>query len=162
MAPPPTPVDSSHQQPHTWWRRWWGFAAVQHQQPRTWWRRWWGDRAERLAWRWARKKGWKLVARNASCPLGEIDLVVLDGRTLVVVEVRSRQSGHPDDAARSVNLEKQRRVSRMALWFRKRHGLQALDLRFDVVAIIWPANGTAIIQHHPHAFNLAVPGGMDG
>lgn len=129
---------------------------------RPWWRRWWGDRAERYAWKWARRKGWHIVARNASCPIGEIDLVVLDGRTLVVVEVRSRQTGHPEDAARSVDTEKQRRVSRMALWFRKKHRLQALALRFDVLAIIWPQNGTPTLQHHENAFALAVRGGLDG
>ncbi len=129
---------------------------------RPWWRRWRGDRAERLACQWARRKGWRIVARNASCPLGEIDLVALDGRTLVVVEVRSRQSGEPADAAASVNQDKQRRVSRMALWFRKRNRLEALALRLDVLAIIWPENGTPVLEHLENAFLMAVPGGMDG
>ena len=91
-----------------------------------------------------------------------IDLVALDGRTLVVMEVRSRQSGETADAAASVNRDKQRRVSRMALWFRKKHRLEPLNLRLDVLAIIWPENGTPVVEHHENAFLMAVPGGMDG
>lgn len=141
MALPPKPVDATTTR-------------------RPWWRRWWGNRSERLAWKWASRQGWRIVARNASCPLGELDLVALDGRTLVFVEVRSRQAGHPEDAARSVNLEKQRRVSRMALWFRNRHRLEALAFRMDVLAIIWPENGQPVIEHHANAFEMAVSAGM--
>ena len=71
--------------------------------------------------------------------MGEMDLVALDGRTLVVLEVRSKQTGHPDDAARTVDKEKQRRLSLTALWFRKRHRLEALPLRFDVAALFCEA-----------------------
>ena len=94
--------------------------------------------------------------------MGEMDLVALDGRTLVVLEVRSKHTGHPDDAARTVDKEKQRRLSLTALWFRKRHRLEALPLRFDVAAIIWPELGTPILEHHENAFPLAVRGGMFG
>jgi len=139
-----------------------GASPEQNPARRPWWRRWWGDRAERLACQWARRKGWRIVARNASCPMGEIDLVALDGRTLVVMEVRSRQSGETADAAASVNRDKQRRVSRMALWFRKKHRLEPLNLRLDVLAIIWPENGAPVVEHHENAFLMAVPGGMDG
>ena len=44
-----------------------------------WWRRWFGTRSERAAARFLRRLGYRIVARNYSCPYGELDLVALDG-----------------------------------------------------------------------------------
>ena len=54
--------------------------------------------------------GLQLVLRNFSCKRGEIDLVMLDGATLVLVEVRYRSSEHFGGAAASVTWRKQRRL----------------------------------------------------
>lgn len=94
--------------------------------------------------------------------MGELDIVALDGATLVFVEVRSTAGVDPSIPAASVDREKQFRVSRMALWFRRRHRLQALDARFDVLAISWPHGGEPRIEHHRDAFAMAVIDGMDG
>jgi putative endonuclease len=129
---------------------------------RPWWRRWWGTRAERRACRWLRRHGFTVIARNASCPLGELDIVALDGATLVFVEVRSTAGDDPSVPAASVDRDKQFRLSRMALWFRRRHRLQALDARFDVLAISWPLGGEPRIEHIRDAFAMVGAGGMDG
>ena len=57
-----------------------------------WWRRWFGRRSERAAARFLRGLGYRVVAANVSDPAGEIDLIALDGQTVVVVEVRSTES----------------------------------------------------------------------
>lgn len=129
---------------------------------RPWWRRWWGTRAERRACGWVRRQGWTIVARNASCPLGELDIVALDGATLVFVEVRSTAGNDTAIPAASVDREKQSRLSRMALWFRLRHRLQALDMRFDVLAVAWPPGGQPRIEHYRDAFEMDGVVGMDG
>lgn len=139
-----------------------GPLAGENHPRRPWWRRWWGTRAERRACQWLRRLGWTIVARNASCPLGELDIVALDGATLVFVEVRSTSGTDPLVPAASVDREKQRRLSRMALWFRQRHRLQALDTRFDVIALAWPPGAEPLIEHHRSAFCLADSTGMDG
>ncbi|MBU6294410.1 MAG: YraN family protein [Planctomycetes bacterium] len=128
---------------------------------RPWWRRWWGNRSERHAQRCLRRLGWTIIARNASCPMGELDIVALDGATLVFVEVRSTSGSDPMVPAASVDREKQARVARMAIWFRRRHRLEALDCRFDVLAIAWPPGADPVVEHHRDAFDIPVHGGMD-
>ncbi|HYV35308.1 MAG TPA: YraN family protein, partial [Gemmataceae bacterium] len=54
-----------------------------------WWRRWFGNRSERAAARFLKRLGYRIVARNYSCQLGELDLIALDNGSIVFVEVRS-------------------------------------------------------------------------
>lgn len=102
------------------------------------------------------------MARNVACHLGELDLVALDGTTLVILEVRSTSGTDPSVPAASVDHEKQRRLSRMALWFRRRYRLQALDLRLDVLAIAWPEGQHPVFEHIPNAFPLQEATVLDG
>jgi len=112
-----------------------------------------GPRGERAAARYLRRQGYKIVARGERSPLGEIDLVAVDGRTVVFVEVKTRESqdgGHPADA---VTPDKQRRLTRLALAYLKRHRLLENPARFDVVAITWPAGARQpTIEHLRAAF----------
>jgi putative endonuclease len=100
-----------------------------------------------------RRLGYVIVARGHRDNIGEIDLVAVDGRTLVFVEVKTRTSqdaGHPADA---VDAEKQRRLTRLALSYMKRHDLLENPARFDVVAVIWPDKGRKpTIEHFQNAF----------
>lgn len=80
--------------------------------------------------------GLTLITRNYRCKLGEIDLVMLDGGTLVVVEVRYRTSNDYGGAAASVTWDKQQRLVRTAEHLlMKRAELRRYPARFDVVAI---------------------------
>lgn len=78
--------------------------------------------------------GLRLLERNFRCRLGEIDLVMRDGTTVVFVEVRQRRSSRFGSAAESVSAGKLRRVRRAAeLWLRRsRCNSQA---RIDVVTL---------------------------
>ena len=113
-----------------------------------------GPRGEQAAARYLRRQGYKIVARGERSPLGEIDLVAVDGRTVVFVEVKTRESqdsGHPADA---VTPDKQRRLTRLALAYLKRHRLLENPARFDVVAITWPAGARQpTIEHFRAAFD---------
>jgi putative endonuclease len=105
--------------------------------------------------------GYKIVARGARGQLGELDLVAVDGRTVVFVEVKTRQShdgGHPAEA---VDSEKQRRLTRLALGFLKRHDLLECTSRFDVVAVTWPAaHRRPLVEHVRNAFEATGTDGM--
>lgn len=80
--------------------------------------------------------GLQLITRNYRCKLGELDLVMLDGNTLVLVEVRTRARSDYGGAAASVDWAKQRRLVRAAEHFlMKRAELRRYPARFDVVAI---------------------------
>src|SRR5919108_2292797 len=85
-----------------------------------WWRRWFGRRSERAAAKFLRKLGYRVLAANVADPAGELDLLALDGETLVVVEVRSTASDRPDaleNTAASVDLRKQRKITGATLRF---------------------------------------------
>jgi putative endonuclease len=97
--------------------------------------RWLGDRGERIAARYLRREGLRIITRNYRTPQGEVDLIARDGNTVVFVEVKSRRRGQPAEA---VTLEKQRRLTLAALHFLRRHRLLEHPSRFDVVAIVWP------------------------
>ena len=50
-----------------------------------------GAQGERLAEKYLRRRGCRVLARNYRCPRGEVDLIVLDGQAVVFVEVKTRQ-----------------------------------------------------------------------
>jgi putative endonuclease len=112
-----------------------------------------GQRGEAAAARFLKKRGFTVVARSDRGRLGEIDLVAIHDRTVVFVEVKTRTShdaGHPADA---VDEEKQRRLTRLALTYLKRHSLLEHAARFDVVAVTWPdGERKPSIEHFPNAF----------
>lgn len=95
-----------------------------------------GAEQEKAAAAYLAAAGLKVVARNARYLVGELDLVALDGKLLVFVEVRFRRHSDFGGAAASVDLRKQRRVIAAASLFlaaHPEHGGRAC--RFDVVAI---------------------------
>jgi putative endonuclease len=97
--------------------------------------------------------GFTIVARNVRAAAGEIDLVALDGDTLVFCEIRTRRSGAQGGALESVTPAKQRQVVRVAQHFLARHPrLYAHAIRFDVVAIDM-RDDTAAITHVRDAFS---------
>jgi putative endonuclease len=115
-----------------------------------------GQRGEAAAARYLRRRGCKVLARGDRRGPGELDLVMLDGKTIVFVEVKTRQThdaGHPAEA---VDEYKQRRLTRAAVTFLKRHRLLDRPARFDVVAVTWPADRwLPTIEHIPNAFEAA-------
>ncbi len=118
-----------------------------------WWRRWFGSRSERAAERFLRRLGYRIVARNYSCPHGELDLVAVDGRCVVLVEVRSTETDDLARPAASVDATKQRRLTALALHFLKTHHLLNHAARFDVLTLSWPADRREpVIEHHRSAF----------
>lgn len=111
-----------------------------------------GVRGERAAARYLQRRGYVIVARGDRSRYGELDLVAVDGRTVVFVEVKTRRSAL-DHPAEAVHQEKQRRLTRAATAYLKRHRLLDYPVRFDVVAITWPpSHRRPCIEHFPNAF----------
>ena len=118
-----------------------------------WWRRWFGTRSERAAARFLRRLGYRIVARNYRCPLGELDLVAVDQGCVVFVEVRSTEAEDPSRPAASVDAAKQRRLTDLALHFLRQYHLLGRPARFDVLALSWPAGRPEpTVVHYPNAF----------
>lgn len=93
-----------------------------------------GIRGERRAARYLRRRGYRILARNFRAAGAEIDLVALDGETLVFVEVKTRRSEAAGSPLAAVDARKQARLRRAAEVYAARAGTQR-PVRFDVVAI---------------------------
>lgn len=94
-----------------------------------------GLAGEELAARHLEGLGWRVLARNWRGAGGELDIVALDGPTLVFVEVKARTGrsyGRPEEA---VGKLKQGRLARTALEFMRRERRQGCAARFDVAAV---------------------------
>jgi putative endonuclease len=117
------------------------------------WRRWFGTRAERAAARYLKRLGYRLLARNYVCKIGELDLVALDGDCVVFVEVRSTERPSLVRPALSVDAAKQRKLTDLAVHFLQRYRLLDRPARFDILALSWPPDqNEPRIEHHKNAF----------
>jgi putative endonuclease len=120
-----------------------------------------GMRGEKAAARFLKGRGYKIVARGVRSRLGELDLVAVQDRTVVFVEVKTRagtDAGQPLDA---VTPEKQRRLTQAALAFLKYRGLLEERSRFDVVSVVWPVDAREPqIEHIVNAFEAVGRGQM--
>jgi putative endonuclease len=95
-----------------------------------------GRRAESLACDYLKQRGLKLVARNFLCKLGELDLIMRDGETLVFVEVKFRQRSDYGHGSEAVNRSKQNKLIRTAQVYLQQHPEYTnLPMRFDVISI---------------------------
>jgi putative endonuclease len=94
-----------------------------------------GRRGERAAEKYLRHNGYRIVARNFRAAGAEIDLVAMDGETLVFIEVKTRRSriaGAPEEA---VDKRKQTRMRRAAEVFAQRYRADEVEMRFDIAAV---------------------------
>jgi putative endonuclease len=113
-----------------------------------------GKEGERIAERYLIKKGYKLVERNYRCPSGELDLIVLDRRVIVFVEVKTRTGDAFGTPFEAVEFRKQQKMTQAAQYFLAQKGLHQRDARFDVVGISWPGREPSV-EHIENAFELS-------
>ena len=92
-----------------------------------------GKLAEGLVADYLQRRGLRLLERNYSCRLGEIDLILADGPALVFAEVRLRRSRDYGGAAASVTAAKRQRILRAARHYLS--GRPERPCRFDVILL---------------------------
>lgn len=113
-----------------------------------------GNRGEEAAAAYLEQKGYEILERQFRTPLGEIDLIARDGKTLAFIEVKTRRSERYGRPAAAVGSEKQRRIIRAAMWYivnKQRQG-DVPPCRFDVVEIYASSQGACRIRHLENAF----------
>jgi putative endonuclease len=113
-----------------------------------------GKEGERIAEQYLKNKGYKLVERNYRCAVGELDLIVLDHRVVVFVEVKTRTGPGFGTPLEAVEVRKQRKMIHAAQVFLSLKGLHQRDARFDVVGVSW-AGRVPVVEHIENAFELA-------
>lgn len=95
--------------------------------------------------------GYQIVARNWRCSLGEIDLIALDGKRLVFVEVKTRKtdgSGHPFEAVTATKVARMRRL--VAEWCAENR-VSGVAVRLDAIAVL-VRNGRVSLEHLKQVF----------
>ncbi len=109
-----------------------------------------GRRGEELAAEVLTGEGYRLLARNWRGRSGELDVVALDGSTLVAVEIKTRSStrfGSPAEGVTPAKLARLRRL--LGEWlsvFGKDVSPRFRELRVDVVAVTLPPRGAAHVD----------------
>ena len=98
------------------------------------------------------KYGMKLLETRCRTKAGEIDLIMLDGDTVVFVEVKTRMNAAPGTGLMAVDRKKQLRISRAAVLYLMRKQWLNRSVRFDVTEV----SGSQVI----HISNAFQPGGL--
>jgi len=96
---------------------------------------------------------WEIVERNARTRYGELDIVALDGRTLVFVEVKAGRANSafgPERPVHGVDRRKQQRIRRLATaWLAENRGAIHYDgIRFDAIGVTFDRSGQATNLEH--------------
>ncbi len=95
-----------------------------------------GDFGEKLAVKYLKEHGYKIVKTNYKIRIGEIDIIAMDGDFLVFVEVKYRSNalyGLPNEA---VDKHKREKIKRVALFYLMQKDMLEAYVRFDVVQIL--------------------------
>jgi len=106
-----------------------------------------GAYGERVAARHLSDLGMVVLDRNWRCRSGEIDLVLRDGRVLVVCEVKTRRDlahGHP---VATVRADKVARLRTLGLLWAEARDVVAPEIRLDVVGVLAPRRGPVVVEH---------------
>jgi putative endonuclease len=113
-----------------------------------------GELGERIAERWLRRHGWRVVQRRFRSGHRDIDLVVERDGTVAFVEVKARHGREFGDPVEAVNWSKQKELVRSAYVWIDRHGRPSDTYRFDVIGVL--VEGERVrIRHVPNAFSLS-------
>jgi putative endonuclease len=103
-----------------------------------------GRAGEDIAADFLEKNGYRISRRNYRCPIGEIDIIARDKDELVFVEVKTRRSGDLGYPEQAVGIKKQKKISKLALWYLQENKLEGIRARFDVVAVMLQPSGNDI------------------
>ncbi len=112
-----------------------------------------GSAGEDAAWRLYERRGYRLVARNWRCRIGELDLVVTRGDILVFCEVKSRRGSGFGGGWEAVTARKRMKVRSLAEVFVQATGARPIAIRFDVASVMVRAGpGSAQVELFEDAF----------
>ncbi len=128
-----------------------------------------GPEGERVAAAHLRRQGYRVIGSNLRVPMGEADVLAVapDGRTVVLVEVKSRRVDPEGDRLRrergefvapppeaSITARKREKLGLILRHLARANGWTARPLRIDAVAVEWPPVGEPVVRHHENAVAL--------
>lgn len=95
-----------------------------------------GANYEKIACEYLKQQGYHILECNFYCSAGEIDIIGRHKEYLVFIEVKYRKDTQKGSPMESISVQKQKTISKCALYYMKRHGLLNEAVRFDVVGIL--------------------------
>lgn len=108
-----------------------------------------GTAGERLARRLLEERGFRFLETNWHCPVGELDLVMMDGEELVFVEVKTRRGERAGTAEEGLSVAKGRKLLAAGMWYlQARPELGDPIWRVDLVAITLSQDGRVVRETH--------------
>ena len=111
-----------------------------------------GKEGEEIAAKFLEAKGFEIVKRNYQYGHGEIDIVAKDGKTLVFVEVKTRQNLELGEPEYAITKKKITQIKKMAELYLFDKEIEEADCRFDVIAILLDDISNPKITHYENAF----------
>ena len=112
-----------------------------------------GRAGEELAAAFLTEKGLQVMERNFRCTSGEIDLVCVDGESLVFVEVKTRSGDMRGEPGEAVGAAKKKRLVRAAALYLSRNKAWSRPCRFDLVSIRF-LHGETVVEHWEDIINV--------
>jgi len=98
------------------------------------------------------RRGYRVLARNWRCRIGELDLVLARGDLLVVCEVKTRRGARFGAGYESVDAHKRHKVRAVTEVFLLQRLLHPHAIRFDVASVFVRPDGSASIEVFEDAF----------
>lgn len=111
-----------------------------------------GNQGEQLARQYLERQGYRFLAANWRCKVGEIDLIMQDKTTRVFVEVRLRRPTTFGAGFETVGWQKQRKLLRAVAFYQQKENYWG-DVRFDIVSIEHSSTAGSRLEHIVHAFS---------
>lgn len=109
-----------------------------------------GNSGEEIACAYLKQCGYRILNRNFTTSIGEIDIVVTDEHTLIFVEVKSKYSGEFGFPSEMVNYHKRNKINQVACQYIKKFRLFNSAVRFDVIEVFLGENK---VNHIENAFD---------
>ena len=106
-----------------------------------------GRDGEQAAVEYLEKQGFRILDRNWRCAEGELDIVAVDRRVFVAVEVKTRSSTRFGTPLEAVGRAKRLRLRRLAVTWLNAHGVHFEQVRVDVVGLMYEGTGGYTIRH---------------
>lgn len=111
-----------------------------------------GRVGEDAAERWYMGRGYRLLARNWRCRIGELDLVLARGDMVIVCEVKARRGSRYGGGWEAVHVRKRAKLRALAEAFLLSRDLRPRSIRFDVASAAVGADGSVRLHVFQDAF----------
>ena len=109
-----------------------------------------GKKGEKVASNFLEKLGYCIILRNFKCSYGEIDIIAMDKKELVFIEVKTRGSKKYGEAREAVDLYKKKHIKKATTYYISKHRLENEFVRFDIIEV-YVRRGEFNIKHVKNA-----------